>query len=138
MHLSAEQKQILRKSHQQILPEVERISQKFYPNLFAREPGLKKLFRDDLDAQGMRFMAAVSVIIDNLDDPEKLDREVALLADGHAAFNLKASSYREMEQALIDTFAWGLGEKFTNEVELAWRSAFGQVCAAMMAKAGTH
>ena len=137
MKLTDDQIALLRDSHARMLPEVERISGLFYKDLFNRAPRLRNLFRDDIDAQGMRFMAAVRVIIDNLDDPEALDRQVNLLAEGHAPFNLRPENYRDMEQALIDTLAHGLGHRFTNPVELAWRSAFGQISKAMMEKAGT-
>ena len=41
-----------------------------------------------------------------------------------------------MQEALIDTFRYALGARFTQEMQLAWRSAFGQVCEAMMSRTG--
>ena len=89
--------------------------------------------RGDMTDQGMRFMSAISVIVDNLDDPDTLDGEVALLAKGHANLGIRPEWYHVMEEALIDTFRYALGARFTNEMQLAWRSAFGQICEAMKA-----
>ena len=134
MHLTDTEIAIIRGSHKLLLPEVGRVSHEFYSDLFNRDPKLKPLFRDDIEGQGMRFMSAISVIVDNLDDPARLDEVVDRLADGHSQFGLRPAAYREMEEALIDTFAHALGEKFTNPVELAWRSAFRQVCERMIEK----
>ena len=136
MPLTEEQVEIIRDSYQRLVPEIDRVSQEFYKDLFGREPEIKALFREDLEEQGMRFMAAIGLIVENLDDPERLNQKVDLLSEGHAAFRIKPAAYRSMEEALIDTFAHALGEKFTNPVELAWRSAFRQVCDAMIEKTG--
>ena len=134
MELTDKQIEIIRESYQRLIPEVDRVSLEFYKDLFGREPKLKAMFRDDLEEQGMRFMSAIGVIVENLDDPTRLKEKVDLLSDGHAAFGIKPEAYRSMEEALVDTFAHALGEKFTNPVELAWRSAFRQICDAMIEK----
>ncbi|MEM7061002.1 MAG: globin domain-containing protein [Pseudomonadota bacterium] len=125
---------VIRDSYTRLLPEVDRVSQLFYRDLFQRVPRLRELFREDIGPQGMRFMSAIGFIVENLDDDDELNRQTALLADGHAQFNLRPEAYREMEEALIDTFAHALGEHFTNPVELAWRSAFRQICDEMIAR----
>jgi len=135
MQLTEKQIEIIRESHRRILPEVERVSSKFYAGLFGRVPEVRGLFRDNVSEQGMRFMSAIGVIVENLDNPEAMDREIEKIVAGHAAFNIKPSWFREMQESLIDTFAHALGAKFTNEVELAWRSAFQQICDKMEQKA---
>ena len=139
MHLTAKEIELIRDSYRRIIPEVDRIAEEFYADLFRRDPKLRGLFRDDMAGQGMRFMAAISVIVDNLDDAEQLDRQVDLLAQAHGQFRLREQAYRTMQEALIDTFRYGLGQRFTNEMQLAWRSAFSQICDAMMeAQAADH
>lgn len=133
MHLNPDQITAIRESLKWLMPEVERASREFYKDLFRRDPSLREMFRDDLEGQGMRFMTAISVIVDNLDNPERLDREVDLLARGHAAFQIRNMDYHTMEEALIDTFRYALGARFTRDMQLAWRSAFQQISEAMMA-----
>ena len=127
---------LIRDSHHRLVTEAKRVSQEFYADLFNRVPEARKLFRDDLEGQGMRFMSAIHVIVDNLDDIPAMEAEIEKLAEGHAALPIKREWYRQMQEALIDTFAAALGSRFTNDMELAWRSAFGQVCDRMMEKTG--
>jgi hemoglobin-like flavoprotein len=136
LKLSPREIELIRESHARLLPEAQRVSEEFYKDLFSREPEIKGLFREDLSEQGMRFMSAIHVIVDNLHDMEAMDAQIERLAAGHAALHIKPLWYRHMQEALIDTFAAALGERFTNEIELAWRSAFSQICDRMAEKAG--
>ncbi len=135
MQLTPEQKDIIRKSHKMLLPEIDRVAGEFYADLFRRDDRIKELFRQDLSAQGMRFMSTVSVIVDNLDNPERLEHEIGLLAKGHAPMGIRPEWYHVMEEALIDTFRYALGARFSPEMQLAWRDAFGQICDAMKTEA---
>lgn len=137
MHLSEYDKAQIQYSYTLLKPEVERVAGQFYTDLFNRMPKLRAMFPEDLSGQGMRFMAAIGFVVDNLDDEARLNQHLDLLAKGHAPFKLRPDAYREMQEALIDTLAQALKSKFTNEVELAWRRAFDQICDAMIAESGT-
>ncbi|MFK7944762.1 MAG: globin domain-containing protein [Paracoccaceae bacterium] len=126
----------IRESMRWLQSEIERVAPKFYEDLFRRDPALRAMFREDLTDQGMRFMSAIRVITDHLDAPDDLEREVALLADGHAAMSINAAAYHTMEEALIDTLRAGLGARFNREMQLAWRGAFRQIGEAMLARGG--
>ena len=133
MQLTQTQIASIRKTHAKLMGRADEIGKEFYADLFNRIPEARTLFRDDLTDQGMRFMAAIHVIVDHLDDLPAMQEEVDKLASGHAVMNIKPDWYRQMQEALIDTFAYALGADFTNEAELAWRSAFTQICDRMIA-----
>lgn len=135
MQLTAKQIELIRDSHRKLVEQASKIGESFYANLFSRIPESRALFREDLEGQGMRFMSAIHVIVDDLDDLPAMDAEIDKLAAGHAALPIKPAWYREMQEALIDTFAAALGASFDNEMELAWRSAFSQICDRMIEKA---
>ena len=135
MNLTDKQIELIRTSHSKIVDQASKLGEAFYSDLFSRAPETRSLFREDLEGQGMRFMSAIHLIVDHLDDLEAMDQEIDKLAAGHAALPIKSEWYRDMQEALIDTFAVALGASFTNEMELAWRAAFGQVCDRMVAKA---
>lgn len=137
MHLTDAEKNAIRSSHALLRDELDRISGTFYTILFNRMPKLRTLFPDDMSGQGMRFMAAIGFVVENLDDEAELNRHLDLLAKGHASFKLRPDAYREMQEALINTLTEALGSRFTNEIELAWRSAFDQICTAMIRESGT-
>ena len=96
----------------------------FYQNFFRRAPEKKKLFREDLAGQGMRFMATMQAIIHALDAPSKLDQTLQPLAKGHAALGVAPKDFETMCEALIDTLRDVLGQDLTPEMETAWRNGF--------------
>ncbi len=132
MQLSDQQISDIRASYARIKPEADRISHLFYEDLFRREPRLRQLFGPDLGHQGMSFMKAIEAIVQHLDRPQELDAVVEELGAIHAPFHIRPEHYRAMEDSLIDTMAYALGEHLTNPVERAWRSAFAQVGTAMI------
>lgn len=132
MELTPRQIEDIRESYARIKPEAERISHLFYEDLFRREPKLRQLFGPDLGHQGMSFMKALEAIVQHLDNPPELDAVVEELGVIHAPFHIRPEHYRAMEDSLIDTMTYALGEHLTNSVERAWRSAFSQIGAAMI------
>lgn len=134
MHLTDAEIALIRGSYDHLKSDAERLSALFYDNLFTRAPDIRALFGDDLEAQGMRFMSAIWFIVENMDNEADLNAKLDLLAGGHAAYGLKPAVYREMEEALIDTFKHAFKAKWTDALELAWRSAFHQICDTMIDK----
>ena len=132
MQLTDSEIGLIRDSHRLLITRVLRIGEEFYQDFFNRAPQARPLFSEDVKGQGMRFMEAVSLIVDNLEDFDAMEREIDRLAQSHGHLEIRRTWYREMQEALIDTFAASLGELFTNEMELAWRSAFSQICDRMM------
>ena len=110
-------------------------SEKFYVNLFAIRPDMRELFRDDLEGQGMRFMAALSTIAERVGDAEAFEQYVAGLAKAHAQLGVRADHFAPMGSALLVTLGEALGAEFTEETQAAWRRAYDLV-ADEMEKAG--
>lgn len=131
MNLTQAQIDTLKTSYEKLKPHLDDVAPEFYADLFRRDERIRALFRENLDEQGMRFMTAIGVIVRNLDNPEQLDREIDLLAEGHQAMQIRPEWYHTMQEALLDTFRYALGAQFTDEVHLAWRNAFEQICARM-------
>ncbi|MEM9229476.1 MAG: globin domain-containing protein [Pseudomonadota bacterium] len=107
---------------------------RFYENLFRRDPDLRRLFRDDLPGQGMRFMSTLALITDALTTPNTLGAELTRLAKGHRAMQVPTSAYGPMGDALFETFREVLGQAFTAETEEAWRTAYAMIAAQMIAR----
>lgn len=106
----------------------------FYEALFHHAPQFRRLFREDLAGQGMKFMSTLSVIVKNLKDPSLLESRYAELGRTHAIMGVRAPDFAPMEEALVDTMRHALGPRFTPEHERAWRMAFGAFSKAMIEK----
>ncbi len=102
----------------------------FYEALFRRAPHLKPMFREDLGGQGMRFMATLGAIVDNLHRPEHRPEAMADrytdLGAGHRAIGVTARDFEPMGKALLDTLEETLGDAFTPEKREAWALAFAE------------
>ena len=96
----------------------------FYANFFKHAPDKRSMFREDISGQGMKFISTLQTIVHALDSPAKLDEVLGELAAGHAALGVKQADFDPMGEALIDTLRDVLGDRFTAEMESAWRNGF--------------
>ncbi len=115
---------LIRSGFAELRTDLRPRSLSFYEALFRRAPELKPMFREDLTGQGMRFMATLGILVDNLDDMEGLSRRCAELGGSHRALGVKAEYFEPMGDALIETLGDALGGALTAEAEMAWRKAY--------------
>ncbi|WP_371224929.1 globin domain-containing protein [Roseovarius sp. 2305UL8-3] len=126
MSLSQTQLDLIRSSFTALRDDPEPKSLAFYENLFRRAPYLKPMFREDLGGQGMRFMATLGAIVDNLHRPEAMADRYTDLGVGHRAIGVTARDFEPMGKALLDTLEEALGDEFTPEKREAWSLAFAE------------
>lgn len=135
MALSAEDVRLVQAS----LPAVRSLelptASSFYENLFALEPELRRLFREDLTGQGMRFLGALTTIAEALDDPEALETEIEDLARAHATVGVRPQDFDTMGAALLVTLGETLGPDFDERLRSAWRAAYELVAREMVDRA---
>lgn len=109
----------------------------FYDDLFASAPQVKPLFKGDIDAQGMKLMTTLGVVVKGLNDVEKILPVAAELAKRHVDFGVKPADYNAVGASLIRTLEKGLGEAFTPEVQVAWQAAYEALSGVMIDSAYT-
>ena len=131
MPLNSQDLKLLQDSYARLHAEMDLHSLYFYEALFRRAPELKPMFREDLEAQGMKFMSTLGRILDEMDHPHMLSAKLAELGRMHAAIGVTRAQFAPMEEALIDTMKNVLGEDMTADLERAWRTGFQEVGAAM-------
>ncbi|MBY6055080.1 globin domain-containing protein [Leisingera daeponensis] len=104
----------------------------FYDALFRHSPELRRLFRDDLEGQGMKFMTTLGVILAKLKDETAVASQFQELGRTHASLGVLAPHFAPMEDALIDTLHHALGKEMTPELEALWRKAFKEIAGQMI------
>lgn len=127
MSATAPQSALIRETFRALQDRLAPVSVNFYNALFRRAPHLRKLFRDDLEGQGMKFMTALGVVIENINRSEALTDRLAALGHVHALIGVTAVDFEPMGEALMDTLREELGAAFTPEAEAAWRSAYADL-----------
>lgn len=103
----------------------------FYQNLFEAHPGLRRLFRSDMQTQGAKLMRMIGVAVGKLGDLDHLIPVLASLGQAHAGYGVVPAHYDMVGNALLKTLSQGLGEAFTPEVERAWAEVYGVVAHTM-------
>ena len=116
----------VRKSFDELRPYLEPTSLQFYEALFERAPELRNLFREDLRAQGMRFMNTLGLILADMEHPGEPSVDYAELGKLHTTLGIRKAHFAPMQEALIDTLRQTMGERLTPELETAWREAYAE------------
>jgi hemoglobin-like flavoprotein len=103
----------------------------FYKRLFEVEPETVALFKGDMRRQGREFMQVLAVAVGGLSNLSTLVPMVQQLGVRHAAYGVRASHYDSVRQALLYTLAVILQDEYTDEVRVAWASAYAMLAGIM-------
>ncbi|MFO0576061.1 MAG: alpha/beta fold hydrolase [Polyangia bacterium] len=103
-----------------------RLAAAFYERLFALDPALRELFASDLSTQHRMLTAALKLIVDNLQRPERMVPYLMELGRRHARYHVLPGHLSVMGRALLDTLAQ-LDEKWDDATAMAWSQAYGHI-----------
>ncbi|TCP38677.1 globin domain-containing protein [Rhodovulum marinum] len=99
----------------------------FYQHLFDLAPETRALFRRDLHRQKRMLMAALAMVVGVLGDRDRLAATAAHLGRVHANRRVRHAhmmlGQRAFDLALADFY----GPACTDEMRIAWQSAYAQV-----------
>jgi hemoglobin-like flavoprotein len=99
----------------------------FYRRLFEIDPGLRPLFKNDIEEQSRKLLEMLAVLIAMLERPLGLELELKAMGLRHVEYGVKEEHYATVGGALLDMLAEVLGAKFTPEVREAWTLLYGAV-----------
>lgn len=134
--MTPRQIELVKSSFAQVAPIAEQAAALFYSNLFSADPGLKPLFKGDMQGQGQKLMQMIGVAVGKLDELEVLVPVLQRLGERHADYGVMDSHYATVGGALLLTLSQGLADAFTEEVEEAWSTAYGLMAGTMIEAAG--
>jgi hemoglobin-like flavoprotein len=129
--MTSEQIDVVQRTWRQVLPIADGAARLFYGRLFALDPSLRPMFRGDMDEQGRKLMATISLVVDGLRRLPELLPRVHELGRRHAAYGVRDEHYDMVAVALLWTLEQGLGESFTPAVREAWSRAYDVLSSAM-------
>ena len=96
----------------------------FYKRLFELAPDARPLFTREIGLQAKKFSDMLAWVVEHLEKPEELGREMRELGARHRGYGVTADQYASVGSALIWMFQHALGERFTPEMEEAWLEAY--------------
>jgi hemoglobin-like flavoprotein len=130
--MTPEQAQIVQSTWRAVLPVGGTFAELFYGRLFAVDPELKKLFRQDIVEQGRNLSAMLSVAAANIGKPERITVALRNLGKRHVAYGVKAKDFANFEDALLFALEHALIDVFTPEVKAAWQAAYALISSPML------
>jgi hemoglobin-like flavoprotein len=125
----------LRATYEQVRAHDSRLAEIFYAKLFAAAPQVRAMFRSDPAMQAAKLMAALDIVVRNLDAG---DANVALLAQlgrRHAAYGARPEHYPLVTGLLIESMHELLGSRFSTEHREQWTLALTLITRQMLAAA---
>lgn len=106
---------------------------RFYDRLFAAHPEVRPMFhRHSPGALRKMFAQKLTVLVDQLEDPDKLGRELAALAASHAGYGVTIEMYAWVGTALIATLREACEDTWTPDAERAWTTTYAAVTQAIL------
>jgi nitric oxide dioxygenase len=133
--MTPEQIALVQGSFRQLAPLADDVARDFYQRLFEIDPGLRRLFPQDMSAQRAKLMQMIAAAVAGLSDLRGLVPAVQALGRRHAGYGVQPAHYAAVGQALIDTLRAGLGAGFTPAAQRAWSAVYETLAATMQAAA---
>ena len=135
--LARRQVALLERSFARISDARADFADRFYAHLFSRHPGVKPLFaRTSMRQQQQHLMAALTMVIENLRNPDLLAPQLEALGARHAGYGVFPSQYQAVTSTLLDTLRRTMGEEWTEEVEAAWHDGLEAIARTMIRAQG--
>ncbi len=126
---------LLRETLELTLSRDDTFPARFYERLFEAHPEVRAMFhRNSQGAMNKLFAQKLIAIVDNIDDPQWLSRELAGLVATHATYGVTNEMYTWVGDALIATLAEACGDAWSPAAETAWRAAYAALVSEMLAR----
>jgi hemoglobin-like flavoprotein len=135
--MTPDQRELVRHSLDRLSEEADPVTLLLYGKLFELDPSVRRLFHNDLAAQGAKLLDTLDAVATSLDRFESLRPRLARLGRLHASYGVLPAHYDSLITALLWAFGQALGADFDARTREAWRLALAAVAAVMQEGAAT-
>ncbi|WP_058553848.1 globin domain-containing protein [Thiohalocapsa sp. ML1] len=122
---------LVRDSWAALVPMRKQVCADFYQRLFTRHPELRPLFKGDLDRQTALFATMLNTVVSSLENREPVVVLIKAVGARHVGYGVADADYDKFADALLESFALALGERFTPRTRTAWEQVFAELAATM-------
>jgi hemoglobin-like flavoprotein len=129
--MTSEQKRLVRESFPAVREMAGPVSMLFYGRLFALDPSLRPMFRQDIELQGRKLMDMLTAVVDNLDHFEGMAPALRALGQKHVGYGVRPEHYKTVGKALMWALGQTLDAEFFPELRDAWLAIIEAVSAGM-------
>jgi hemoglobin-like flavoprotein len=122
---------LVQESFELVQPMALAAASVFYDRLFSLDPGLRRLFPADLEAQKRKLMQVLAAGVRGLTRPEPLLAALRDLGRRHNDYGVRPEDYQTVGAALLWTLERGLGDAFGPDLRAAWTAVYDLMAGAM-------
>ena len=127
----------IKASYASVAATPRQLASRFYEEMFAVAPNLRRLFPDDLFSLQGHFEAALALVVRNLDEMSALNESLRDLGAQHVHWGARPEDYVTAREALIAAVR-SLSPAWTSTLELDWRAAITAIIIPMIEGAAVH
>jgi serine/threonine protein kinase/pimeloyl-ACP methyl ester carboxylesterase len=109
----------------------DEVVRRMYERLFEAHPGLRAMFPADMSGQWAKVAHALRLAIEALDEPEKTEALLEELGRRHVGYGVTEAHLEMLGAVLIGALRECDRAHWSDELDAAWRSAFGRIVGAM-------
>lgn len=129
---------LLKETWQQVAAHGDDVPMSFYSRLFLAHPETRSMFPASMAGQRDRLVRALGRIVTDADDISRLAPFLVQLGHDHAMkYGIRSRHYPWVGEALLETLAFFLGDRWTKQVRDVWTQAYATVSKKMMEGAST-
>jgi len=129
--MTPEQKRLVRESFPDVREMAGPVANLFYGRLFALDPSLRPMFRQDIELQGRKLMDMLTAVVDNLDQFDGLAPALRALGQKHVGYGVRPEHYQTVGKALMWALGQALNDEFYPELRAAWLAIIEAVSLSM-------
>lgn len=122
--MTADEIYLLRKSFARVEQQAHVAALVFYRRLFELAPGLRRLFKTDIEEQANKLMDMLGLAVSMAERPAALESELLQCGARHAGYGARAEHYDIVRQAMIHMLGEVLGDAFTPATRQAWATFY--------------
>ena len=97
--MTPEQIDMVKDSWEKVIPISEKAAKIFYARLFELKPAFKSLFKHDMKEQGRKLMAALTTVVNSLENLADIIVPVQEMGRRHAAYDVKEDDYSRCDDS---------------------------------------
>lgn len=128
--LDARQEQLIEATAPVVAEHLDAITQRFYPLMFARYPGVASLFNaahQQSGAQQRALAGAVLAYVQLRQDPARARDVLGIVVEKHVSLGIQPDQYPIVGECLMAAIGEVLGEALTPEIADAWGALYQEL-----------
>jgi PAS domain S-box-containing protein len=130
--LTSKQIELVENSWDYILLNSPETGAVFYKKLFSIDPGLRQLFKGDINTQSQKLVAMITFAVHKLNNMEEVISDVKALGIHHKNNLVETEHYQTVASALLWTLEKALGQDWNEEVKDAWTAVYTALSVTMI------